>query len=142
MWDSTDSDIKIDGLKKLMLDIEDEAYICDFEIRLLGGLLKFTPKNVYTKVFLEIEQSSAFQVDFIIYKHRTYELTKKYKGRQISKEWVLKFLENNAVEAGELVEENKNNPPKIRKPNYITGYEKIKVCWKCGSDSCTCFRSS
>ncbi len=43
-------------LKRLMTEIKVEADECGFDIRLIGELLKFTPKKVYTHSMLELEE--------------------------------------------------------------------------------------
>ena len=57
MWKDFESYyVREDLLAKLKSEIDDEAKRCSIEVRLLGGLLKFTPLGVYTKVILELEQ--------------------------------------------------------------------------------------
>ena len=103
MWENQEvSWVREDALAKLKSEIEDVALEFCFEIRLIGGLLKFTPFGVYSKVFLELEQPD-FKNYSVIYTHRTRELTSNYKGEPVSTKWVVGFLEANTTAAKELV---------------------------------------
>jgi hypothetical protein len=99
--------LRKDLLKKLKAEIEDRASECSIEVRLSGGRLKFTPRGVYRRVLLELELR-AFQDAVVIYRHRTSELTYKYKGKAVSTPWVLSFLEQYSSEAKEAIEQHQS----------------------------------
>jgi len=69
-----------------------------FDIRVVGGLVKITPRGVPGKLLLELEQETIMldeaevYGDVCLYRHRSAELTERYKGRRIHTEWVLQFL--------------------------------------------------
>ena len=42
-------------LGDLSIELKSKAEEYGFNVRYVGGLLKFTPKNVFTKVMLELE---------------------------------------------------------------------------------------
>lgn len=94
--------VRTDVLTDLKNSIEEKAKACSIEVRLLGGLLKFTPIGVYTKILLELEQRGFKNVP-IIYRHRTPELTSMYKGKAVTDLWVIGFLEYNSKEANEHI---------------------------------------
>lgn len=74
-----------------------------------GRLLKICPKGVRTRVLLEIEATWG---GYKLYRHRSSDLTEKYKGRQITRDWVIAFLKNNAVVAAEIGADNSPAEPK------------------------------
>ncbi len=103
MWEDYESYyVREDALAKLKHEIEDEAKRCSIEVRLLGGLLKFTPLGVYTKVLLELEQPN-FKNYPVIYKHRNGQLTSEHKGKAVSTKWVVGFLKHHSSEAQDLI---------------------------------------
>ena len=143
-------------LKRLMTEIKVEADKCGFDIRLIGELLKFTPKKVYTHLMLELEEVNkevytqldeqpSFQNYIVIYQHRNSELTTKYKGKTVSKKWVLGFLQTHAIEA-KKISENYDPPPKREIVDYskiaVRAYIHREVCNACGKpiDFCICGR--
>ena len=94
MWENNDGYfVREDILKKLKNAVEEKAKECNIEIRLLGGLLKFTPTNVYNEVFLELEQPDFKNVS-VIYKHGSSQLTSDHKGKAVSEKWVVGFLQH------------------------------------------------
>ena len=99
------------ALSNLKAILEIKAQSCGFEIRLIGGLLKFTPKGVYSKVFLELEQPE-FRPYAVIYNHRTHELTQMHKGKRVTKDWISRFLEYNSKEANDEIEKKGSLDPK------------------------------
>jgi hypothetical protein len=102
--------LREDLLKKLKAEIEDRASECSIEVRLCGGLLKFTPRGVCRRVLLELEQRAfeEFQDAVVINSHGTSELTSKYKGKAVSTLWVLSFLEQYSSEAKEAIEQHQS----------------------------------
>jgi hypothetical protein len=105
MWEGyKDDHFDVSALIRLQSEIEKLAKACSIEVRLVGGLLKFTPIGVYTKVLLELEQPN-FKSFPVIYQHRTPELTSLYKGKAVSRRWVAGFLKHNASEARKFVSE-------------------------------------
>lgn len=84
MWEYEGAFLREDELKKLKERVEIKAAACNFELRLVGGLLKFTPARAYTPIFLELEQP-VLQNLVVIYKHRASSLTSKYQGKAVSK---------------------------------------------------------
>lgn len=94
--------VSTDVLERLKAEVEDRAQTCSMEVRLIGGLLKFTPAGVYTRVLLELEQPASANYA-VIYRHRTAKLTSKNKGKAVSARWVLGFLEHNSSEAKEAI---------------------------------------
>lgn len=105
---------RVDSLISLKNAIGKEAEKLGFEIRLLGGLLKFTPTGLYSKVYLELEQSG-FTEKISIYKHRNHELTKAHKGKKITKKWVISFLQHNSSEAKRQILEKEANEKDFEK---------------------------
>jgi hypothetical protein len=105
-----------DALKKLKSSVTKAAEECNIEIRVLGGLLKFTPIGVYDKVLLELEQPN-FGPSTVIYKHKTSALTSEHKGKAVSEKWVIGFLKHNALEAKRLIDEKKQSGSKSEKSN-------------------------
>ncbi|MDM1696671.1 hypothetical protein HX099_08375 [Thiopseudomonas alkaliphila] len=109
MWEDYESYyVREDALAKLKHEIEDEAGRCSIEVRLLGGLLKFTPLGVYTKVLLELEQPN-FKNYPVIYKHRNGQLTSEHKGKAVSTKWVVGFLKHHSSEAQDLIKQHETN---------------------------------
>lgn len=82
-----------------------------------GRLLKICPKGVRTRVLLEVEASWS-GLDprpwnhYKLYRHRTSELTDKYKGRLISTEWVIEFIRNNKSLAAKIASTHQESEPK------------------------------
>ena len=106
MWVDYESGyVRDDVLAKLKHEIEDKAKRCSIEVRLLGGLLKFTPLGVYTNVLLELEQPN-FNKYPVIYKHRSGQLTSKHKGKAVSTKWVVGFLKYHSSEAHDLIKQH------------------------------------
>lgn len=123
MWEDFESYyVMEDALAKLKSEVENEAKQCSIEVRLLGGLLKFTPLGVYTKVLLELEQPN-FNNYPVIYKHRNYQLTSEHKGKAVSKKWVTGFLKHHSSLAQDLIRQHerdlatKNTQTTERVPN-------------------------
>lgn len=109
MWEDYESYyVREDALAKLKHEIEDEAKRCSIEVRLLGGLLKFTPLGVYTKVLLELEQPN-FKNYPVIYKHRNGQLTSEHKGKAVSTKWVVGFLKHHSSEAQDLIKQHETD---------------------------------
>ena len=109
---------------------EDDEYIPD------GQLLKLCPKNVKTKVLLEIERGN------ILYRHRNNELTTKHKGRQVNIDWIIGFIKNNKSLAKDLIQEKNNKPlapitPPI-KPEPRTDKEIIELKAERHNVQCAC----
>lgn len=106
MWEGYESGyVREDALAELKYEVEDEAKRCSIEVRLLGGLLKFTPLGIYTNVLLELEQPN-FNKYPVIYKHRSCQLTLKHKGKAVSTKWVVGFLKYHSSEVHELIEQH------------------------------------
>ena len=96
---------------------------------------------------LEIEKGN------ILYRHRNNQLTKEFKGRKVSLDWILNFIKQNSALAKNIIAEEKNKPeidktPHIKPEPYSE--EEIKklrlqrntVHCSCGGmqDNCTnCF---
>lgn len=77
-----------------------------------GRLLKICPKGVRSRVLIEIEAGSG---GYLIYKHRTSELTARYKGRKISSDWLVDFVKHNQAFAKDIAAANPppEPPPSI-----------------------------
>jgi hypothetical protein len=154
MWEDFDSSyLREDSLEKLKSSVATLARECNIELRILGGLLKFTPIGVYRNVLLELEQPN-FENTTVIYKHRNSTLTSEYKGKAVSEKWVINFLKHNALEAKHLIEQMKQNennskkpkmnielpkqhifPQRTNKENKKYGYsEKKTICYVCNGD--------
>lgn len=126
-----------DALDKLKLNLESKAESYGFELRIIGGLLKFTPISVHTHVFLELEEEQ-FSGTTRIYKHRNYELTVKWKGRAVSQEWVEKFIQHNSDEARRITSQlqkvdnkanlSNNRPEQSKKIEHGVARAKCSVC--------------
>lgn len=115
MLKDNDSDnFRTDALDRLKVEVEDTANKCSIEIRLVGGLLKFTPRGVYTRVLLVLEQAS-FRDVVVINLHRTSKLTSEHKGKIISANWVLGFLEQNSSEAKEAIRKEESRQQEAEK---------------------------
>ena len=109
MWKDFESYyVREDLLAKLKSEIDDEAKRCSIEVRLLGGLLKFTPLGVYTKVILELEQPN-FKNYLVIYNHRNFKLTSEHKGKAVSIKWIVGFLKHHSSEAQNLIKQNEKD---------------------------------
>ena len=109
MWEDYESYyVREDALAKLKNEIEGEAKRCSIEVRLLGGLLKFTPLGVYTKVLLELEQPN-FKNYPVIYKHRNGQLTSEHKGKAVSTQWVVGFLKHHSSEAQDIIKQHETD---------------------------------
>lgn len=106
--------IKTDALERLKTEIEGVSTECFIEVRLIGGLLKFTPRGVYTKLLLVLEQPD-FQDAVVINLHRTSKLTSEHKGKAVSTSWVLGFLEHNSSEAKEAVRSEETHQQEAEK---------------------------
>lgn len=84
-----------------------------------GRLLKICPKGVRTRVLLEIEAGWG---GYKLYRHRSSELTERYKGRQITPDWIIGFLRNNASLAAEIAADNPSpelSPPRTPAPKPL-----------------------
>ncbi len=73
-----------------------------------GRLLKICPKGIRSIYLLQVE---AGKEGYKLYKHRTKELTERYKGRQIDQDWIIGFIKNNASFAAEIVTKNPLSKP-------------------------------
>ncbi len=82
-------------LKNLLVDIQTKAEECNFRVKYIGGLLKFTSMGLDGRVMLELEQPEYLGC-IVIYTHRDILLTMSYKGRIVSLEWVEDFLDANS----------------------------------------------
>ena len=135
-----------DALKNLKDAIEVDAMNCGFEILLLDGLLKFKPtgeyNSAYNRVWLELEQPDISN-HTTIYKHRNSSLTSAFKGKPVSKKWVVNFLKHNANEVKRLksLESEQNKHPKTSTLTRKTreeekyGYSSGKsICSNCNGD--------
>lgn len=71
---------------------EHDGYLDD------GRLLKISPKDVPSWPLLEVELNGYLR----LYKHRDSELTRQYKGRRLTADWVLKFISANTTLAAEI----------------------------------------
>jgi hypothetical protein len=140
MWENNDSYfVREDALKKLKNAVEEKAKKYNIEIRLLGGLLKFTPTGVYNNVFLELEQPDLENVS-VIYKHKNSQLTSDHKGKAVSEKWVVGFLQYHANEAEQLIQKKKKSDelerqskteekPQTSKPHPIVKQPKEEVSY-------------
>ena len=68
-----------------------------------GRLLKICPTGILSRVLIEIEADWSM---IRLYRHRTKELTRKYKGRPLSTKWLQQFIKENRPLALQLIEEN------------------------------------
>lgn len=107
--------VRTEPLERLKTEIETVANDCFIEVRLIGGLLKFTPIGVYTKLLLVLEKKSPFDNAVVIHSHRNYKLTTEHKGKAVSTSWVLGFLKHNASEAKEVVRSEKRRQQEVEK---------------------------
>ncbi len=115
-----------DNLKK----IAEDNYI---EVIDIDGMLRFTPKRLHTHILLEIQPTGLDDI-FILLRHRDDKLTKKYKGRNVTREWVYAFLYTSAPLVLKIIQKNYIDSKEIVKVVYctfdgdegtidITGYE-------------------
>jgi len=139
-------------LGDLSIELKSKAEEYGFNVRYVGGLLKFTPKNVFTKVMLELEHDDDGFVK--IYKHRTQELTNTTRGRKVSKCWIIGFMEANSTEAkketllvtklvNEKIPENDKTIPLYGwKFHHKQEYRRQEECNACGKplNYCVCGR--
>lgn len=129
MWEDYESGyVREDALAKLKHEVEDEAKRCSIEVRLLGGLLKFTPLGIYTNVLLELEQTN-FNKYPVIYKHRSGPLTLKHKGKAVSTKWVVGFLKYHSSEAHDLIKQHEidGNTKKTEKTEIAPEKSRLAV---------------
>lgn len=137
-----DDYLRVNELSDLQSKIAQQADACSIEVRLVGGLLKFTPVGIYTKILLELEQPN-FKSCPVIYRHRTYELTSLHKGRFVTDRWVAGFLEHNASEARRCVAERQAETSKKQDEEHDTqrdemaknlpALERVR-CKECGGE--------
>ena len=102
-----------------------------YSIKVVGGLLKVCPRDVHTNVLLEIDESCPdpdnmfwilnaeyFVPKLRIYKHRTPALTKEFKRRVITPQWVCDFMKEHASQSRALTESRRLSPLPERTPNF------------------------
>ena len=106
-----------------------------YEIKILGGLLKVTPKGVPGKLLLELEQETG---EVCLYRHRDEELTKKFKGRRVSKDWVRKFLSANVELSKRLTSEHASSQKAERHREYAAYTFDGAHCRSCGKPLAVC----
>jgi hypothetical protein len=113
-----------------------EGYYSNDEYIPDGRLLKICPKDVRTKVLLEIEAGNR------IYRHRNYKLTEKYKGRTIGLDWITGFIQDNKNLAESLIKEKSEilNPVKTvaLKPKSLSEEELINLRSERHIKNCEC----
>lgn len=107
----------MDVLQQLLEAVRSEATANGMEVYITGAspgegeledgrLLKLCPTGLRTDVLIEIELHN-FKPR--IYHHRTNELTRLYRGRTVSQEWLRKFIAHNRELAQGLVEHSNAN---------------------------------
>jgi hypothetical protein len=77
---------------KGFFDAKSEMWIPD------GRLLKVCPVGVKTRVLLEIDNVSKFG-KYKLFSHRTEELTREFRGRYVSVDWIIQFIKINEAVA-------------------------------------------
>lgn len=132
-------------LKEFLQSLLTESVSKNYSMQVVGGLLKITPKDVLSKVFLELEQETIVldednmvYGDIQLYRHKDVEVSKKFRGRKISKKWVLGFLSYNSNEAIKLTKERKDNPPKERHREFESYNIDGSHCRACGRELRVC----
>lgn len=73
----------------------------------------FKNELIIRNVLYELQKFGNFRT-FRIYRHRTNQLTKEFKGTPINIAWVYKFLKQHKDESDLITKSNKQNPPPER----------------------------
>ncbi len=80
------------SLFKLLEDILPTAQQLGYDAMMIGGLLKIYPRGTKGRAMLGLSGKNGV---IIVDTHRTDDLTRRYKGRIVTKKWVIGFLEAN-----------------------------------------------
>lgn len=119
----------ISGKKnKIFLENSSHRYCIDD-----GRLLKLSRMNDKKCVLLEIELNNGLK----LYKHRTEVLTRKYKGRSVSLEWIKGFINANKDTSILLDTKNPNQlEEKDLRDIYKQTFNTVDTifCKQCGGD--------
>jgi len=121
---------------------EHDGYVDD------GRLVKICPSDVPNYPLLEIELNGYLR----LYKHRDSDLTRHYKGRRVTVEWVKQFISANAPLAAEIIanrikasapeQSSVSEPPRSLSLEDVESLhkERIQIQCPCGGRNENCNR--